>query len=300
MNATVVITSKNRKADLATAVQSALEQTAKPEVLVIDDGSTDGTSEMIRERFPTVRLERSEQSAGLIVQRNRGANVAGGEVIFSIDDDAIFSTPHVVEQTLAEFTSPRIGAIAIPFINVNQDQTVRQLAPADGRVHVAASYIGTAHAVRRDVFLRLGGYREHLFHQGEEGDFCIRLLAAGYVVALGRSDPIHHFESPRRDTRRMGLYGRRNDILFAWHNVPLPGLPGRLIRATAGGLSHGLKHGQVLQHARGLAWGYGSMLKFFAKRSPVPNAIYRLQRRLIERGSIPLDELESQLPALPV
>jgi glycosyltransferase involved in cell wall biosynthesis len=298
MTATVVITSKNRKQDLATAVQSALDQTARPEVLVIDDGSTDGTSELIRSRFPTVRLERSEQSAGLIVQRNRGAKLANGDVIFSIDDDAIFSTPRVVEQTLAEFTAPRIGAIAIPFINVNQDQTVRQRAPADGRVHVTPSYIGTAHAVRRDVFVRLGGYREHLFHQGEEGDFCIRLLAAGYVVAIGRSDPIHHFESPRRDTRRMGLYGRRNDILFAWHNVPLTGLPGRLIRATAGGLSHGLKHGHLLQHARGLVWGYASMLRFFEQRSPVPNETYRLQRQLIARGSIPLDEIEPRLPAM--
>jgi glycosyltransferase involved in cell wall biosynthesis len=47
-DATVVITTKDRKGELRTAVQSAVEQTADPEVLVLDDGSTDGTAEMAR------------------------------------------------------------------------------------------------------------------------------------------------------------------------------------------------------------------------------------------------------------
>src|SRR5271170_7046039 len=92
-DATVIITTKNRKDDLRKAVASALTQDARPRVLVIDDGSTDGTSEMIRGEFPTVQLERAEQSRGLIVQRNRGAALAQTPLIVSIDDDAVFSTP---------------------------------------------------------------------------------------------------------------------------------------------------------------------------------------------------------------
>src|SRR5215204_4542729 len=118
--ATVLITSKNRKEELRVAIASALEQTAKPEVLVIDDGSTDGTSDLVRTEFAQVNLHRFEQSEGLIVQRNRGAELAAGEFVLSMDDDAIFSSPHVVEQTLADFDHPGIGAVAIPFINVRQ------------------------------------------------------------------------------------------------------------------------------------------------------------------------------------
>ena len=120
MKVTVVITTRNRKDSLRTALQSVLTQTAKPEVLVIDDASTDGTAEMVRGEFPTVRLDQSPQALGLIVQRNRGASLANGDIIFSIDDDAAFSTPHVIEQTLAEFEHDRVGAVAIPFINVNK------------------------------------------------------------------------------------------------------------------------------------------------------------------------------------
>src|SRR5882672_12428273 len=139
--ATILITSKNRKEELRVAVKSALEQTGNPEVLVIDDGSTDGTSDLIRAEFPQVNLHRFEKSEGLIVQRNRGAELAAGEIVFSMDDDAIFSSPHVVEQTLADFDHPRIGAVAIPFINVRQDNRIRQSAPDKTGTYLAASYI---------------------------------------------------------------------------------------------------------------------------------------------------------------
>jgi hypothetical protein len=95
-----------------------------------------------------------------------------------LDDDAVFSSPFVVEQTLLDFSHPRIGAVAIPYIEPHKANKEMQRAPTREDVWITASYIGTAHAVRRDVFLALGGYREHLVHQGEEGDFCLRMLAA--------------------------------------------------------------------------------------------------------------------------
>ena len=127
---------------------------------------------------PVLRLIRHEVSAGYIVRRNEGARLAKGDVIFSLDDDAVFSSPFVVEQTLRDFSHPRIGAVAIPYIEPHKANKEMQRAPTREDVWITASYIGTAHVVRRDVFLALGGYREHLVHQGEEGDFCIRMLAA--------------------------------------------------------------------------------------------------------------------------
>jgi GT2 family glycosyltransferase len=216
----VIITTKNRREELLKAVESAMSQRGLLEVIVIDDGSTDGTAEELQKRFsvfsfqspeeqpatidsrlstapealsldsglstldpqtvakPQLRLIRHEVSAGYIVRRNEGARLAKGDVIFSLDDDAVFSSPFVVEQTLRDFSHPRIGAVAIPYIEPHKANTEMQRAPTREDVWITASYIGTAHAVRRNVFLALGGYREHLVHQGEEGDFCIRMLAA--------------------------------------------------------------------------------------------------------------------------
>ncbi|MGH7213703.1 MAG: glycosyltransferase family 2 protein, partial [Tepidisphaeraceae bacterium] len=240
MDATVVITTKDRKDELRRAVASAVAQVgAAVEVLVIDDGSTDGSSDMLRAEFSTVRVERYERSLGLIVRRNHAAALATAPVILSIDDDAVLVSTHTVAQTLTEFDHPRVGAVAVPFVDIKQGPQVRQRAPDFARVYVASSFIGTAHALRRDLFLKLGGYREQLFHQGEEADYCLRMLDAGCVVRLGSADPIHHFESPRRDFRRMDVYGRRNDVLYAWHNVPLPYLPGHLLATTFNGLCWG-------------------------------------------------------------
>jgi glycosyltransferase involved in cell wall biosynthesis len=295
-DATVVIATKNRKDDLRKAVASALAQVAHPQVLVMDDGSTDGTSEMIRGEFPAVQLERAEQSAGYIVQRNRGAAIARTEFIFSIDDDAEFSSPNVVSQTLAEFSDRRVGAVAIPLINVNLDNRILQLAPDNTGIYVVSSYIGTAHALRRDLFLKLGAYREALHHQGEEEDFCIRMLAAGFVVRAGRADPIRHYESPKRDYKRWDLYGRRNNVLYVWHNVPLRYLPGHLAGTTWNGIRLGMARGRPLRMMHGLALGFLAIPGNWRGRRPVDAATYRLDRYIRSHQPVRFSEIQGRLP----
>ena len=220
MQASIVITTKNRKDELRSAINSALQQTGDAEIIVIDDGSTDGTSNMVKSEFPEVRLVRCETSSGYIAQRNRGAELANGDVIFSIDDDAVFSSPQTMRQTLQSFDHPRIGAVAIPYIEPTKSCQLHQMAPESTGTYITNDFIGTAHAVRKDIFLALGGYRRYLIHQGEEQDFCIRMLDAGYFVRLGDADPILHFDSPRRDFRRMDYYGARNAIYFLYQNAP--------------------------------------------------------------------------------
>src|SRR5207244_4111286 len=106
MKASVVIVTKDRVGDLHRAISSALRQTKEVELLVVDDASTDGTAQMVMSEFPQVRLERAQVSLGYIAQRNRAASLCSGDVIFSIDDDAEFSTPSVVEQSLRSFSDP--------------------------------------------------------------------------------------------------------------------------------------------------------------------------------------------------
>lgn len=294
MRVTVVITTRNRRDELRAAISSALMQSVHPEVLVIDDGSTDGTAEMVRTSFPTVRLERSDKALGYIVQRNHGARLAQGRYLFSIDDDAEFSTPHVVEQTLQDFDHPRIAAVAVPFLEPKKANRLMQFPPDTSGTWIADTFIGTAHALRRDVFLAMGGYREPLFHQGEEGDFALRMLEAGYVVRLGRSDSVRHWESPRRDFRRMDFYGCRNAILFAWQNVPWPALPVHLTGTTLNCLRWSLTPHRFWLRLKGVLSGYLDCTLY--PRRPVSRPIYRLHRELKKQGSRRLQEIEKRLP----
>ena len=300
MRATVVITTKNRCEDLRRAIASALAQTSQPEILVVDDGSTDGTWEAVTREFPSARLHRSEQSLGLIVQRNRAARLASAPILFSLDDDAVFSTPRIVEATLGKFDHPRIGAVAIPFVDVNRGPAVHQQAPQREQVFATYDYIGTAHALRRDLFLELGGYREVLFHQGEEEDYCIRMLNAGFITRAGSADPIHHFESPRRNWARMDFYGARNKVLYAWQNVPHPYLMPHLAVGSVMTSLYTRNPRRMLTRWRGVLIAYFLIAAGQCHRQPVDGRTYRVSRMLKRRRFVPFSEFQTMLPELSI
>ena len=230
--ASFVIPTCNRVEELRALLRSLDAQTIPVEILVMDDGSSGAAAELVRLEFPEVRYYNCAIGRGPAFQRNLGIELATTEVVFSPDDDTLFISPQTVEQTLAEFDDPRIGAVGIPFMNVRLDQQVQHRGPTAESTWIAHAFVGAAHAVRRSAFIKAGGYRAHFFYMGEEGDLCLRLLSMGYLVRLGTSDPIHHLESPKRNLKLAAYCGRRNDILFTWHNVPLLFLPFHLAGTT--------------------------------------------------------------------
>jgi glycosyltransferase involved in cell wall biosynthesis len=289
--ATVVIVTKNRRDELRASVRSAVIQTALPNILVVDDGSNDGTSEMVRREFPNVSLVRFEQSRGYIVRRNQAASIARTPIIVSIDDDAAFSTPNTVAQTLLEFDASWIGAVAIPFVNVRADSIVRKRAPSRDRKWITDAFVGTAYAVRREMFLSLGGFRESFFHQCEERELCTRMLAAGFLTCLGSGDPVHHYESPRRSLQRIHVYSRRNDILYAWLNVPMPYLLIHIAGTVAKGVWYGIRVRRIPWMMQGVVSGFRACGEHWQQRSAVSSATYRLGRLLRARAAIPMEVL---------
>ena len=202
--ATVVFTTINRTKDLRKAIQSTIEQTPPVEIIVIGDGSPKELLDMVQDEFPSVRLHYTDQTQGISVQRNWGVRLATTPYIFSIDDDAAFTSPDTVSRTLKEFDNPLVGAVAMPFIDVLREREHGTQVPND-ELYVDYLFIGTAYALRKDIFLKLGSYGEVLHFQGEEDDYCARLLDAGYVISCGHTDPIHHFVSPVRSWDRIAF-----------------------------------------------------------------------------------------------
>ena len=170
--------------------------------------------------------------------------------------------------------------------------------PVEGRNLRHDSFIGTAHALRKDLFLRLGGYREHLRSPRGGEISAIRMLEAGYVVRLGSADPIHHLDSPRRDFGRMDYYGRRNDILFAWHNVPMPYFPIHLLGTTLNGFASAIRVRRFQKMLEGMARGYADCFQWWTDRCAVPRKVYRLHRLLRKQGPQRLLDIEPILPQL--
>jgi GT2 family glycosyltransferase len=122
----------------------------------------------------------------------------------------------------------------------------------------------------------LGGYREELFYMGEESDYCLRMLQAGYVTRLGRADPVAHHESAHRSTERMDFYGRRNDIIYAWQNVPMPYLPLHLGATILHGSVYAVRSARhPMRMFSGMFGGLAECFRGDFERRPVNSRIYR-------------------------
>ena len=217
------------------------------------------------------------------VRRNQAARLATGAVIISLDDDSEFTARHDRRRPTISATSDRLARIA--FVNV---RTSTKYPPPWPRSNMITD-VSPPRLPRCAPLFAVGGYRV-LVHQGEERDFCLRLLAAGKYVRLGHSKPIHHHESPRRDWARIDHLGRRNDVLFAYQNVPLPELCWHLPGTIANGLWFGFRVGRPWNAARGLWQGIRDSYCFCHERRPVPRAVYSLHRRL-RRQPIRLEEI---------
>lgn len=290
--ATVVFTTHNRCKLLKKAILAAQHQSIPVDIIVMDDASTDSTQTMIATEFPDVSYHRSLENKGPCYHRNRGIELAQTDIVFPIDDDSVLQSSFTLEQTLKEFDDPRVGAVAIPFINVLQDQIIWTKAPDLNQIYITHAFVAASHAIRRDTFLAVGGYRENFFYMGEEGDVSIRLLQYGLYVRLGSADPIHHYQSPNRVSPRADTYGRRNDVLFIHYNAPSQMVLPYLVGTTLKGFWFGLKVMRPYYMLKGLYQGYREILSWPQPRQPIEAESYQLFRLLKKKTAIPLSELE--------
>ena len=279
-NLTVLITTKNRRDELRKALLSTFSQDIACQVLVLDDGSTDGTADMVRSDFPQVQLHREEQSLGVIRARNKGIALATTDVVVVIDDDCIFSSPTCLRQAMRDLDQPRVGVVTMPLINANYSPRILGKAPDETGVWIAAQFQGGANAVKRAAFLAAGGMRGEFNRQCEETDLTLRLMNAGLYTRLGNGEPVLHYESPVRDRSRIIYFQTRNNLLICTYDVPLVALPVHLCATTFNVVRAGFAEGYYLATLRGLAAAVKETLLHLGRRRAVSLATYRLFRRL--------------------
>ena len=221
---TIGITTRNRTESLRRCVAS-LKHVAhlSPEVLVFDDASEVPVIRAL-EPHPRLRVIRDERGPGNIVGRNRLMREASADAVLLLDDDAALLDGSGIErglQILAQDST--VAAIAFAQANADGQPWPESMQPGRGQcARYVAAFIGFAHLLRRDVFLRLGGYRERFVFYGEEKDYCLRLLDNDRsVVYLPDALVVHAQDAAGRTPQRYLRYVTRNDCLNALYNEPL-------------------------------------------------------------------------------
>jgi GT2 family glycosyltransferase len=189
------ITTKDRWDDLAITLDSLRENGLhRFETIVIDDGSTKPMPRTFRGRFHWVRFHRSESSQGCIVQRNRLAELLTAELYLSLDDDSYPAPGAQLDQAAAWLTAKQ-DAAALTFAICSTSE-VSSYMFHERQPYPVRYFIGCAHMVKRQLFLRLRGYTETLGHlYCEETDFALKAWKEGFKVYKYPSVVVIHTQS---------------------------------------------------------------------------------------------------------
>jgi GT2 family glycosyltransferase len=297
----VIVSTRNRRADLMRVLGSVAEQSVSCEVVVLDDASTDGTAEAVAHEMPDALVIRSDRRLGLIAQRQIGAEAARAPVIAIIDDDCELISPRTFAEGLAAFDHPRIGAVALPLVDVFRDRRLRNRAPDEKRRWITDMYPGAAALIRRDAFFAAGGYRggELQFRGIEDADHCRRLLAAGWVVRLTCAPQVHHHVGERRESAEDVRSHVRAHVMGAAWTLPASGI----LRHAAVGVAYGVRHGHPVAGVRGVGSGAHAAVRTRRWRRPLEprmvSVLRRLQReRQLGQYETALEDIERWLPRL--
>ena len=190
------------------------------ETLVIDDGSNKPVRHELRAAFPKVRFERTDRSLGYVVQRNRLARMLTSSYYLSLDDDSFPVAGNINEAVDWLENHPSVAALALNIVRANESiPSVETL----GEPFPVRYYIGCAHLLRREQFLKLGGYLDCLHYFGEEVDFCLKALLHGCSTYAFPRVVIRHNRTPvARNFAKATRYYVRNQAVIGMLYFPFP------------------------------------------------------------------------------
>jgi glycosyltransferase involved in cell wall biosynthesis len=188
----VIIPTHNAAAYIRDAVDSALGQTVPPlEVIVVDDGSTDGTAAVLRELGDRIRVI-SHRYGAAGAARNAGGAIAAGEWIAFLDADDTW-LPDKLEHQLARTGDPRVGLVYTDRFNVGAigdlpavQSEIQPLYSGDIFLDLLlrSNRITTSSAlIRTSLFRSLGGFATVLT-DAEDWDLWIRLAESHRAEAI--------------------------------------------------------------------------------------------------------------------
>ena len=222
----VVLTYRRRDAVLTLLGELVALRDDELEVIVVDNGSEDGTAEAIAESHPTVELIALPENRG-VGARNEGLARARGEIIITFDDDMLGLDEAGLDRLRDLFADrPRLGAMCFK-ITWPDSETVRDWVhhrPVEDADKSFDTYEITEGAVayRAVALAESGFYREDFFISHEGLELAYRLLGREWAIAYdGRLTIEHHHAAGGRSSWRRYYYDTRNLFWVATLHQPL-------------------------------------------------------------------------------
>ncbi len=208
----VIIPNYNGRAYLQDCLDSLSHQTWPDfETILLDNGSSDGSAEWIKQSFPHLKLIELSENLGFAGGCNYAAAHAGGEWLVFLNNDTI-ADPHWLKNLMTAVTAdPKSGAGTSKILLVNDharlDSIGSYLTATGFLSHIGLleadhgqydtiekifSPKGVAFAIRKDLFQKLDGFDHQYFAYFEETDLFWRVWLAGYQIIFAPKSVIYH------------------------------------------------------------------------------------------------------------
>jgi GT2 family glycosyltransferase len=275
----IVMITRDRCEGALRTVRRLLELPDRARIIVVDNGSSDGTMAAMRELAP--RVEAIEAGANLgAAGRNIGVVRATTPYVAFSDDDSWWA-PGALDAAADRLDrDPALGLLAAKILvgpEQRLDPMCRFMSRAlrrsghDDMVPIVG-FVACGAIVRRSAFLDAGGFERRYGVGGEERLLALDLLREGWKLRYVPSIVAHHHPSPARNLAARRRRETRNDLWSAWLRRPLPSA----IAATRNAMRAAL-HDRAVR--RGLADALREARWVLANRMPIPREIERDVRR---------------------
>ena len=236
----VVMITRNRRSDVMRTLPKLLALPERPAVIMVDNGSDDGTCDAVHDTYPNVRVLALGRNAGAAA-RNVGVRVASTPYVAFADDDSWWERGALSQAVAVLDAHPRLAVLA-GRVRVGQDRIVdptcieMACSPLGVRGDLPGpsvlGFIACGAVVRSRAFLAVGGFDEMLQIGGEEGLLAIDLAAAGWQLCYCDSVVAIHEPSRMRDRPGRERVIIRNELWSAWLRRPLPAVTRKTARVA--------------------------------------------------------------------
>ena len=212
MTVSIVIPVHNQAGFVAEAIRSAIGQTWEDtEVIVVDDGSTDGSYQVAWNFLPKVTLI-GQGNKRQAAARNCGFREASGELLLPLDADDVLD-PSYLERTVPLMTDG-VGIVATDMQYFGSQSN--RIAPLGVLIDIekSSNELPVTSLICREAFEQVGGYCEDLeVHGMEDWDLWLKILERGWRVAI-LNEPLFRYRVGHTSTCGE-VAGRRDDIVRA-------------------------------------------------------------------------------------